>query len=163
MNYGIGMDNFIEQFRAALLWKLSVSGRKQYDIADSCGVITQYLTHIKNGNKNGSEEVGRDLSREFDLTYEEMLSLDQHIIKTGSAEGWKQTANINCELPSLGSNIRIEEENRNMKIISEWIDSQDEPSDYWIELKQYLKKESRVTAHSDIIKRQCTSRTLVNH
>ena len=59
------MDNFMEKFRTALLFAIAESSEKQGVIADNSNITSQYLTHIKKGNKDGTEEV-RDLS-EFDL------------------------------------------------------------------------------------------------
>jgi len=85
------MDNFIKDFRAALSFALKETPQKQGVIAMECNITPQYLTHIKKGNKDGSEEVRRLLATALGYTYEGMLDLGRWINSGENGEDWPGT------------------------------------------------------------------------
>lgn len=85
------MDNFIRDFRAALSFALKKTPQKQGVIAMECNITPQYLTHIKKGNKDGSEEVRRSLATALGYTYEGILDLGRWINSGKDGEDWPGT------------------------------------------------------------------------
>ena len=101
------MIDFIEHFRAALVWLLKRADRNQGEIAKSCNITPQYLTHIKNGAKDGTEDVRRRLASSLGYTYESMLSLGQWILEGNDPEEWPRPASASAGI-GLFSGVEAE-------------------------------------------------------
>ena len=143
-----------EQFRAAAkyfeeVYKKNHGRGFQARVAESSGVRASYFNEILKGKKDGPEEVRRKLvggivrvcEQAKGFTYEIFLDLGEHIITTGSSNGWQDPSSDKPTAP-LGNTLTYPIVDKNMQLITEWINLQDEPGDYWIFLKLLLDRES---------------------
>ncbi len=109
-----------QQFGAALTYFVKRDGwGTKTNVARKAGVSGSYIGNIAAGKKRGELELRENISGQFDLKYEDMLDLGQHIINDRDPEEY---FDMNKSLPdgvSFGKGTRIPKP-RNIPIIS-WV------------------------------------------
>lgn len=157
-----------KQFIEALNFLLKKKGHgSQARLARTLKIDPGFLNNILKGRTPGPQEKKERIASYFHLRYESMLSLGRWILSGQPGENWQPTPN------GQGANFKSESGNfvlgdktveceysardrqdKNMLLIAEWIDLQDEPGEYWVflkmtmardvpEFKEWLKKRTR--------------------
>ena len=143
-----------EQFRAAAkhfeeVYKKDFGRGFQVRVSEKSGVRSSYFNEILKGKKDGPEEVRRKLvdgiglvcDKAEGITYEIFLDLGQYILTNGTSTGWQSPLReIITKFPKEG--VTAPPVDKNMQLISDWINQQDVPGDMWIFLKVLLARES---------------------
>jgi len=149
-----------KQFVAALNFLLRREGRgSQAKLARALKIDSGYLNNIVKGRSPGSQEKKEKIAAYFDLHYESMLSLGRWLLSGNQpAEEWKPTQweewrNIvnsgkslkhtrqDHESPSIYEFSPRDKKDKNMRLIAEWINQQEDPGEYWTLLKMFLRRE----------------------
>jgi len=154
-----------KQFIAALNYLLNKQGRgAQSQLAKALGIDRSYLNAIVKGRSPGPQEKKDKIAAYFDLHYESMLSLGRWLLSGDSPVEDKEISEweenwcnkIKSEQSDNGSRkeaMQIREasgiyqfsprdkKDKNMLLIAEWINQQDDPSEYWTLLKMVLRRE----------------------
>ncbi len=137
-----------KKFRTALSFLLQQEGRTaQARLSKKQDIDSGYLNSIIKGRKPGSITVKEKIASHFDLEYEDMLYLGHWIQSGNQGEEWQPPYN-SSNVPSLATpqpnHVQSLEysysSDKNMRLLAEWIDKQNEPSDFWILLKMTLAR-----------------------
>lgn len=116
--------DYQKQFMAALKVVLQVKGHgTQARIADKLGIERPQFNNMIKCRRPCDEGTRRRISEIIGEPYDDMIRLGKNIIPTTP----ESVANISG--------------GKTMRTIGEWISTQEDSEDYWVELKQYLKKE----------------------
>lgn len=153
------MSKTDKKFRTALDFLLTQEGRTaQARLSKEHGIDPGYLNSIIKGRKPGSIVVKEKIAAHFELEYEDMLLLGHWILSGNPGEVWKQTDSIFGEkfLAARSERNDLQDahvthepdkiylagktigHDKNMQLIAEWVNQQDEPGDFWILLKMTL-------------------------
>ena len=157
-----------KQFVTALNYFLNKEGRgSQARLAKTLGIDRSYLNAIVKGRSPGPQEKKDKIAAYFNLHYESMLSLGRWILSGGGnqpGETWQPTDSIEHYPPLItpeSSPEKLEKDtllrtaehssiyefssrdkkDKNMRLVAEWINQQDEPEEYWTLVKIILKRE----------------------
>jgi transcriptional regulator with XRE-family HTH domain len=156
-----------KQFIEALNFLLKKEGHgSQAKLARTLKIDPGFLNNMLKGRTPGPQAKKERIASYFNLRYESMLSLGRWILSGHSGESWQsaqndQGANFKSEFDNFvlcGKTVRYEysardRQDKNMLLIAEWIDQQNDPDEYWIflkmamardipEFKEWLKKRS---------------------
>lgn len=151
-----------KQFVSALNFLLKKEGHgSQARLARALNIDSGYLNNILKGRTPGSQEKKEYIAEYFGLQYEAMLSLGRQLLsdRYPDEETWQSPDNqkaspclIDIEHPT-NQNFSIKEahatyqlstcdkNDKNLILLTEWINLQDEPGEYWILLKMFLRRE----------------------
>lgn len=151
-----------KQFISALNFLLKREGHgSQARLARALNIDGGYLNNILKGRTPGSQEKKENIAEYFKLQYESMLSLGRRLLSDQypDEEAWQSHDRqealpfpIGAENPT-NSNFSLKEapttyhfstrnkNDKNMILLTEWINLQDEPGEYWTLLKMVLRRE----------------------
>ena len=124
-----------KQFVSALNVLLKKQGHgSQARLARALNIDSGYLNNILKGRSPGSQEKKENIAEYFGLQYESMLTLGRQLLSDHDQypdeETWQSPDNQVALL-----------KDKNMMLIAKWINQQDEPSEYWVLLKMFLRRE----------------------
>jgi hypothetical protein len=135
------------KFRTALDFLLSQEGRKaQSRLSKEQNIDSGYLNSIIKGRKPGSITVREKIASHFELEYEDMLYLGRWILSGNDGIAWTPFNNGGDvgHLPTKPDTFRSKGktcyEDKNLQLLSEWINLQNEPADFWILIKMDLSR-----------------------
>ncbi len=134
-----------QKFRTALNFLLEREGRKaQSRLSKEQNIDSGYLNSIIKGRKPGSITVREKIAAHFDLEYEDMLYLGRWILAGKDGNDWKPIdSGRNEESLSTKANAFSSKkcyEDKNLRLLAEWIDLQSEPGDFWTLIKMDLSR-----------------------
>lgn len=144
-----------KQFIEALNFLLKKEGRgSQAKLARTVKIDPGFLNNMLKGRTPGPQAKKERIASYFHLHYESMLSLGRWILSGCSGESWQssqndQNANFKSELDTLvfcDETAKYEysardRQDKNMLLIAEWIDQQDDPDEYWVFLKMTMARD----------------------
>lgn len=134
-----------QKFRAALDFLLEKEGRKaQARLSKEQNIDSGYLNSIIKGRKPGSITVREKIAAHFDLEYEDMLYLGRWILSGRDGNDWKSIDSmVDTEPVSTKTKVFLPKkwyEDKNLQLLAEWINLQNEPGDYWTLIKMDLSR-----------------------
>ncbi len=134
-----------QKFRAALDFLLEKEGRKaQARLSKEQNIDSGYLNSIIKGRKPGSIAVREKIAAHFDLEYEDMLYLGRWILSGRDGNDWKSIDSmVDTEPVSTKTKVFLPKkwyEDKNLQLLAEWINLQNEPGDYWTLIKMDLSR-----------------------
>ena len=155
-----------KQFIAALNFLLKKKGHgAQAKLAKTLGIDRSYLNAIVKGRAPGPQEKKDKIAAYFNLHYESMLSLGRWLLSgrypgetsqpPDIAEDWSSLITPERSPEKLEKDILLrsgehssiyefsarDKKDKNMMLIADWINQQEEPGEYWILLKMFLRRE----------------------
>lgn len=139
-----------------LLQKTDIEALKK--LSSKCDIGLESLNNLLKGNffLNLSSEKKEQIASYFDLHYESMLTLGSRLLSGHHpGETWqqpapekehgkleKQTIAVHEQHPTFELSARDKDKkDKNMMLIAEWINQQEDPWDYWTLLKMLLKQQ----------------------
>lgn len=135
------------KFRTALDFLLSQEGRKaQSRLSKEQNIDSGYLNSIIKGRKPGSITVREKIAAHFELEYEDMLYLGRWILSGNDGGDWNPLNNrSDVEPPATKPDTFRPKcntcyEDKNLQLLSEWINQQSEPGDFWTLIKMDLSR-----------------------
>ena len=134
-----------QKFRAALDFLLEKEGRRaQSRLSKEQNIDSGYLNSIIKGRKPGSIAVREKIAAHFDLEYEDMLYLGRWILSGRDGNDWKFIDSVRGgkSLPTKEKVFSSKKwyEDKNLQLLAEWINLQNEPGDYWTLIKMDLSR-----------------------
>ena len=151
-----------KHFISALNFLLKREGHgSQARLARALNIDSGYLNNILKERTPGPQEKKENIAEYFGLQYESMLSLGRQLLSDQypDEEAWQSPDNQEAP-PSLitiknprNATLFVEEphatyqfstrdkNDKNMILLTEWINLQDEPGEYWTLLKMVLRRE----------------------
>ena len=134
-----------QKFRTALNFLLEKEGRKaQSRLSKEQNIDSGYLNSIIKGRKPGSITVREKIAAHFDLEYEDMLYLGRWILSGRDGNDWKSIDSmVDTEPVSTKTKVFLPKkwyEDKNLQLLAEWINLQNEPGDYWTLIKMDLSR-----------------------
>jgi hypothetical protein len=101
------------------------------------------LNSIIKGRKPGSITVREKIASHFELEYEDMLLLGRWILSGNDGNNWNSNENVPTKIDITQETNRFFSnknnlEDKNLKLLMEWINQQNEPGDFWIFIKMEL-------------------------
>lgn len=141
------MSKTDNKFRTALDFLLSREGRKaQSRLSKEQMIDSGYLNSIIKGRKPGSISVREKIASHFKLEYEDMLYLGRWILSGNDGNDWtvlndEKTAEPAAKASAIfRSKSKICSDDKNLQLLSEWINMQNESGDFWTLIKMDLSR-----------------------
>lgn len=141
------MSKTDKKFRTALDFLLSQEGRKaQSRLSKEQMIDSGYLNSIIKGRKPGSISVREKIASHFKLEYEDMLYLGRWILSGKDGNDWtvrndEKTPEPAAKASSIfRSKSKTCSDDKNLQLLSEWINMQNEPGDFWTLIKMDLSR-----------------------
>ena len=141
------MSKTDKKFRTALDFLLNKEGRNaQARLAKQQSIDSGYLNSIIKGRKPGSITVREKIAAHFELEYEDLLYLGRWILSGKDGNTWKTidsmlggTSDTKMQLQAFTAK-KYSSDDKNLKLLIEWINLQNEPGDYWIFIKMEMSR-----------------------